>query len=32
MKKYDVEWVYLDYSFKSLIGLCIIMPGFVSVL
>lgn len=28
LKKYDVEWEYLDYDFKSLIGVCIIMPGF----
>ncbi len=28
LKKYDVGWEYLDYDFKSLIGVCIIMPGF----
>lgn len=27
MKKYDVEWKYLDYNFKSLIVVCLIMPG-----
>lgn len=27
MKKYDVDWVYLDYNFKSLIVVCLIMPG-----
>ncbi|GEM_PF-1560203 len=27
LKKYDVEWVYLDYNFKSLIVVCLIMPG-----
>ena len=27
LKKYDVGWEYLDYDFKSLIGVCIIMPG-----
>lgn len=26
-KKYDVEWEYLDYNFKSLIVVCFIMPG-----
>lgn len=26
-KKYDVEWEYLDYNFKSLIVVCLIMPG-----
>lgn len=28
LKKYDVEWEYLDYNFKSLILVCLIMPGF----
>lgn len=27
LKKYDVDWVYLDYNFKSLIVVCLIMPG-----
>lgn len=27
LKKYDIEWVYLDYNFKSLIVVCLIMPG-----
>lgn len=27
LKKYDVEWKYLDYNFKSLIVVCLIMPG-----
>lgn len=27
LKKYNVEWKYLDYNFKSLIVVCLIMPG-----
>lgn len=27
LKKYDVGWEYLDYNFKSLIVVCLIMPG-----
>ena len=28
LKKYDVGWEYLDYDFRSLILVCLIMPGF----
>lgn len=27
LKKYDVGWEYLDNDFKSLIVICLIMPG-----
>lgn len=32
LKKYDVGWEYLDYDFRSLILVCLIMPGFTFLL
>lgn len=31
LKKYDVKWEYLDNNFKTLIVLCLMMPGFLFI-